>query len=67
MGALRILKYFSNYEGSWKEIYDVREISSMDFQLFIGDSPIEIGELLYRLLEENKDMRKRLDKLKGIV
>lgn len=67
MSALRILKYDNLYKGSWKEIYDVREISSIDFQLFIGESPIEVGELLYRLLEENKELRKRLDKLKGVV
>lgn len=67
MGALRILKYCDTYEGSWKEISDVREIFTIDYQLFIGESPIEIGELLYRLLEENKELRKRVDKLKGIV
>jgi len=64
MPTVKILKYFDTYEGSWKEISDIREVFSIDFQFFVDDRAIEVGELLYKLLEENKNLRKQLDNVK---
>ena len=51
--VIEVLKYCQK-TNTWNSIKDFKEISSMDYVVYIDGVFYELGDLIHKLMEENK-------------